>query len=93
MPEVIEILKYADFLRTKLKHNNIIEVNVLNGRYKKHGDFKNLDDLKKALPQKVKHIDTKGKSGRRQAYRQCSLESARYFRSGQLSASRCSLVK
>jgi len=61
MPEVIEVLKYADFLQSKLKGKTITEINVLNGRYKKHGDFENLDQLRAALPQKVKSIQTKGK--------------------------------
>lgn len=62
MPEVIEVLKYADFLRTKLKNNKITEVNVINGRYKKHQDsLENLQALKDALPIKVSKIETKGK--------------------------------
>ena len=61
MPEVIEVLKYADFLRSKLKNKQITEINVLNGRYKKHGDFEHLDTLKASLPQKVTDIKTKGK--------------------------------
>ena len=62
MPEVIEVLKYADFLRTKLKNNKITEVNVINGRYKKHADsLENLQVLKEALPIKVSNIETKGK--------------------------------
>jgi len=61
MPEVIEVLKYADFLRTKLKNKQITEINVLGGRYKKHGDFAHLDTLKASLPQKVVDIQTKGK--------------------------------
>ncbi len=61
MPEVIEVLKYADFLSTKLKNKEITEINVLNGRYKKHGDFEHLDSLRNALPQKVIDIETKGK--------------------------------
>jgi len=62
MPEVIEVLQYADFLRTKLKNNKITEVNVINGRYKKHPDsLINLADLKAALPIKVANIETKGK--------------------------------
>lgn len=61
MPEVIEVLKYADFLRTKFKHSKINEINVINGRYKKHGDFENLAALRAALPQKVSNIETKGK--------------------------------
>jgi len=61
MPEVIEVLKYADFLRSKLKNKQITEINILNGRYKKHGDFEHLDLLKAALPQKVVDVYTKGK--------------------------------
>jgi formamidopyrimidine-DNA glycosylase len=62
MPEVIEVLQYADFLRTKLKNNKITEVNVINGRYKKHPDsLINLADLKAALPIKVANIESKGK--------------------------------
>jgi endonuclease-8 len=61
MPEVIEVLKYADFLRTKLKGKKITDINILNGRYKTHGPPENLDNLIKALPLKVKSIETKGK--------------------------------
>lgn len=61
MPEVIEVLNYADFLRSKLKHRTVTEINVINGRYKKHGDFENLDQLKSQLPQAVTQIQTKGK--------------------------------
>ena len=35
MPEINEVRQYADFLNTKLKNKNILEVNILNGRYKK----------------------------------------------------------
>jgi len=61
MPEVMEVLKYADFIQHKLKHNKITEINVLQGRYKKHGDFENLNTLKKALPLGIKTVETKGK--------------------------------
>lgn len=61
MPEVIEVLKYADFLRSKLIGQKITDIRVINGRYKKHGDFEYLDKLKKDLPLSVSHILTKGK--------------------------------
>ena len=61
MPEVIEVLNYADFLRSKLKNRTITEINIINGRYKKHGDFENLDQLQASLPQAVAKIQTKGK--------------------------------
>ena len=61
MPEVIEVLKYADFLRSKLKHNKITDIKILKGRYKTHGAFENFDALHAALPLKVKSIHTKGK--------------------------------
>jgi len=61
MPEVIEVLKYADFIRGKLKDKNITEIHVLNGRYHHHGVFEGFEALKKALPLKVKDVETKGK--------------------------------
>jgi hypothetical protein len=41
MPEINEVRQYADFLLSKLKKDNILEINILNGRYKKHGPFEN----------------------------------------------------
>jgi formamidopyrimidine-DNA glycosylase len=35
MPEVVEVKKYADFLKKKCKGKFIHEINILNGRYKK----------------------------------------------------------
>jgi endonuclease-8 len=61
MPEVIEVKKYKDFLKSKFKNNNIISINILNGRYKKHGPFNYYKELVKTLPFKVLSIDTKGK--------------------------------
>lgn len=60
MPEVTEIRKNADFIRKLIKDKNILEINILNGRYKK----KPFDDYKlivSKLPLKVFDVKTKGK--------------------------------
>ena len=61
MPEVIEVRKYADFLNKKLKNKYIDNINILKGRYIKHGVFSNYNKLKSNMPIKVKSIKTKGK--------------------------------
>jgi len=61
MPEVIELRKYADFLRSKLKNKYITEIKILNGRYKKHKPFELYNYIIKQLPIKVLDIQTKGK--------------------------------
>ena len=61
MPEVIEIRKYADFIKKHIKNKYITEINILNGRYKKHGPFEMYKELVKKLPLKVIDIKTKGK--------------------------------
>jgi formamidopyrimidine-DNA glycosylase len=61
MPEINEVRQYADFLNSKLKNKNIIQFNILNGRYKKHGPFENYNELIKNTPIKVIDIKTKGK--------------------------------
>lgn len=61
MPEVIEIRKYADFLRKILKNKYIKNINILQGRYLKHGPFHLYKELNKDLPIKVLDIKTKGK--------------------------------
>jgi formamidopyrimidine-DNA glycosylase len=59
MPEVIEIRKYADFLKKKIKNKYLIELNILKGRYtKKPFEMYNIKDI---LPLKVIDIKTKGK--------------------------------
>jgi len=61
MPEVIEVLKYADFIRSKIKGKNLTEIHILNGRYHKHAPFEGYTALKRALPLKVRDVQTKGK--------------------------------
>jgi formamidopyrimidine-DNA glycosylase len=61
MPEINEVRHYADFIKSKLKNKNITQVNIINGRYKKHGPFKNYSHLINHLPLKVLDIKTKGK--------------------------------
>ncbi len=61
MPEVVEIRKYADFLKSKMKGKFISKINIKNGRYKKHGPFPLYKEISKNLPLKVVDIKTKGK--------------------------------
>jgi formamidopyrimidine-DNA glycosylase len=61
MPEVSEIRNYADLLRNKLKGKNIIEFNILKGRYIKHGPFSLYEEIVQKLPLKVLDVNTKGK--------------------------------
>lgn len=61
MPEVIEVRQYKDFLKKKLKNKYINDINILKGRYKKHGPFNNYNRLKSNMPLKVLDVKTKGK--------------------------------
>lgn len=61
MPEINEIRKYADFIKEKIKKNKILEIKILNGRYKTHGPFQKYNDIKKELPLKLLDVKTKGK--------------------------------
>lgn len=61
MPEVKEIRSFAEFMNKKIKGKEIIEINILNGRYKKHGPPEKYNILKKKLPLKVIDVRTKGK--------------------------------
>jgi len=61
MPEIIEVKKYADFILQKLKNKNIIDIKILNGRYKKHKPFEKFYKFKNNLPLKLLNVKTKGK--------------------------------
>jgi formamidopyrimidine-DNA glycosylase len=61
MPEINEVRRYADFLLKKLKNKNILEINILNGRYKKHKPFDKYKVLVNKLPIKLIDVKTKGK--------------------------------
>lgn len=61
MPEINEVRKYADFIKKKLKNKEIINIKILNGRYKNKGPFENYKKLKNNLPLKLIDVKTKGK--------------------------------
>ena len=61
MPEIVEIRKYADFIKKKINNKNIIDIKILNGRYKKHQPFEKYKNLKDKLPLKLIDVKTKGK--------------------------------
>jgi len=61
MPEIVEVRKYVAFIR-KHTHNNMVkEINIINGRYKKHGPFEGYKKYVKELPLKIKEVNSKGK--------------------------------
>jgi len=59
MPELVEVKQYVDFLNKYLKNNKIIEINILNGRYKTHSPYKNFDKINKNI--EIKEVKQKGK--------------------------------
>jgi len=61
MPEINEVRQYADFIKSKLKNKNVTQINIINGRYKKHGPFEKYSHITNHLPIKVLDVKTKGK--------------------------------
>jgi len=61
MPEIIEVRNYANFIKKKAKNKNLLTINILNGRYKKHNPFKHYYKIKNKLPLKLIDVKTKGK--------------------------------
>lgn len=61
MPEIIEVKKYADFIRKILLNKILLNISIINGRYKKHGPFDFYKKFKSNLPSKIINIGTKGK--------------------------------
>lgn len=61
MPEVIEVRQYTDFFNKKIKNKKLLGINIVGGRYKKHGPFDGYDELIKEMPLTIHNIGTKGK--------------------------------
>ena len=61
MPEINEVRRYADFMRSKLAGRELKEINILKGRYKTHGHFDLYTTIVQALPLKVLDVQSKGK--------------------------------
>lgn len=61
MPEVIEVHEYADFCNKYIKNKELLDIKILNGRYKKHIPFNGFKELLKKLPLKVIETKNKGK--------------------------------
>jgi formamidopyrimidine-DNA glycosylase len=61
MPEVMEIRKYADFIKEYFLGKKLSAINIVAGRYKKHKPFELYDSISKNLPLKLLNVNTKGK--------------------------------
>ncbi len=61
MPEVIEVKEYSDFIVKKIKNKKCKKINILSGRYKKHGPFQGYKSLLSQLPLQVSTVNSKGK--------------------------------
>jgi formamidopyrimidine-DNA glycosylase len=61
MPEIIEVKMYADFILKKIKDSKLLNIKILNGRYKKHGPFDHYKKIINILPLEISEIATKGK--------------------------------
>lgn len=61
MPEIIEVKNYADFIKKKIIDQKLLNINIINGRYKKHGPFLHYQKFKNLLPLQIIDVKTKGK--------------------------------
>ena len=62
MPEIVEIKRYVEFIRKHLHNNNIIDIKIIGGRYKKHGPFDGYQKLRKDIKDtNILEINSKGK--------------------------------
>ena len=60
MPEGVEVSLLTKRIQ-KLKKCTISSINILGGRYSRHGNPKGLKEIKKNLPLKIINIHNKGK--------------------------------
>lgn len=60
MPEVVEVRKYADFLKKYLKNKSLEKIEILKGRYKRK-PFDFYDKINELFPIKIIDVKTKGK--------------------------------
>lgn len=60
MPEIVEVKKYADFIRKKVNKQKLIDIKIINGRYNSK-PFEHYQKLKNHLPTEIEEIETKGK--------------------------------
>lgn len=61
MPEIVEVKKYANFINNSLKNQKLLDIKIINGRYKKHKPFEHYQKLLNMLPLKINTFYTKGK--------------------------------
>jgi formamidopyrimidine-DNA glycosylase len=61
MPEIIEVKNYADFISKKIKNKQLLNIKIINGRYKNHKPFELYNKIKRNLPLLVLNVNTKGK--------------------------------
>lgn len=61
MPEVVEVKKYCDMIRTNCAGKNLNKITILSGRYKTHKPFEGYGDIRKVLPVKLESVNSKGK--------------------------------
>lgn len=61
MPEAPEISYIRDYITEYCKGDNLMSVEILKGRYKKHGVPENYKDFKSYLPLKLLKVEKKGK--------------------------------
>lgn len=60
MPEVVEVCITGKYLNYKLLGNYMTEINILGGRYQRHG-IKGLEYFKMGFPMEIINVETKGK--------------------------------
>lgn len=61
MPEGPEVKKLTDYLRNKILNEELLEMNILGGRYLKHNNLKNYKNFIEEIPSKIININCKGK--------------------------------
>ena len=62
MPEGPEVKRTVDFLKTAFSNKEkIINIEIVSGRYEKHGPFKGFNDFSENLPISLKTVTCKGK--------------------------------
>jgi formamidopyrimidine-DNA glycosylase len=61
MPEIVEVKIFSDFIYKNVGNTKLLNINILNGRYKTHGPFDHYNKFINMLPLNLLNVKTKGK--------------------------------